>query len=55
MVGDLEKLSKALSEDTPEKFAEREINKKAFEISEALHRDGVYNDPKLGVRISADR
>jgi hypothetical protein len=54
VVGDLEKLSRALSEGTPEKLAEREINRKAVEIGEALRRDGVYVDTELGVRISAD-
>ena len=55
MVSDLQKLSEALSADTPEKLAEREIRDKRAEIAEALRRDGVYTDPKLGVRILAER
>jgi hypothetical protein len=55
VVGDLKKLTQALSEDTPEKIAEREIHEKSAEIAEALRRDGVYTDAKLGVRILADR
>jgi hypothetical protein len=55
LVGDLEKLSQALSKDTPEKLAEREITQNAAEIQEALSRDGIYVDKKLGIRISADR
>ncbi|MBV9181507.1 MAG: hypothetical protein JO356_09345 [Acidobacteria bacterium] len=55
MVGDLRKLTQALSEQTPEKLAEREIQEKSVEIEEALKRNGVYTDPKLGVRIVADR
>jgi len=53
VVGDLEKLSRALSDDTPEKLAERELQQKAEQIQEALRRDGVYEDASLGVRISA--
>ena len=53
MVGDLEKLSRALSDDTPEKLAERELQQKAQEIQDALRQTGVYEDPSLGVRISA--
>jgi len=53
VVGDLEKLSRALSDDTPEKLAERELQQKAQQIQEALSRDGVYEDASLGVRISA--
>ena len=55
VVGDLRRLTQALSEDTPEKLAEREIHEKSAEIAEALQRHGVYTDPKLGVRIVADR
>ena len=55
MVSDLKRLTQALSKDTPEKMAEREIQEKSAEIAEALRRDGVYTDPKLGVRILADR
>jgi hypothetical protein len=55
VVSDLQKLSEALSADTPEKLAEREIRDKRAEIAEALRRDGVYTDPKLGVRILAER
>ena len=51
MVGDLEKLSRALSE-TPEKLAERELKQKAQQIEEALRNNGVYEDASLGVRIS---
>ena len=52
MVGDLEKLSRALSDDTPEKLVERELQQKAPQIEEALRRNGVYEDATLGVRIS---
>jgi hypothetical protein len=34
VVGDLEKLSRALSDDTPEKQTERELKQKASEIEE---------------------
>ena len=54
MVTDLERLSKALSEDTPEKLAERAITENATAIAHALETTGVYEDPKLGFRISAD-
>jgi ADP-ribose pyrophosphatase YjhB (NUDIX family) len=53
VVADLEKLSQALSNDTPEKLAERELREKADQILEALRRDGFYDDTKLGVRISS--
>ncbi len=53
MVSDLEKLSRALSDGTPEKVAERGLQQKAQEIQEALRRDGVYEDTNLGVRITA--
>ena len=53
MVADLEKLSQTLSNDTPEKMVERELQEKAQQIREALSRDGVYEDASLGVRISA--
>lgn len=52
MVGDLEKLSRALSDDTPEKLAERELKQKAQQIEAALRTNGVYEDASLGVRIS---
>jgi hypothetical protein len=54
LVTDLERLSKALSDDTPEKLAERVITEKADEIAKALSTNGVYEDAKLGLRISAD-
>lgn len=54
MVTDLERLSKALSDDTPEKLAERELRENADKIAHALETTGVYEDPKLGLRISAD-
>jgi hypothetical protein len=54
VVGDLEKLSEALSKDTPEALAQREIARRATEIQDALCRDGVYVNEKLGIRISAD-
>jgi hypothetical protein len=54
LVSDLEKLSRALSQDTPEEMAEREISQRASEIESALRRDGVYVNQKLGIRISAD-
>jgi hypothetical protein len=54
LVTDLERLSKALSDDTPEKLAERAISENADEIANALKTTGVYEDPKLGLRISAD-
>ena len=53
MVGDLEKLSRALSDGTPEKVAERELQQKAQQIQDALRRDGVYEDADLRVRISS--
>jgi hypothetical protein len=53
VVSDLDKLSRALSDATPEKVAERELKEKAQEIQEALLRDGVYEDAALGVRIRA--
>ena len=52
MVTDLEKLSRAVSDATPEEAAERELKQKEQEIREALERDGVYENPALGVRIS---
>jgi hypothetical protein len=52
VVTDLEKLSMAISESTPEKAAERELQQKAAEIQDALNRNGVYEDRALGVRIS---
>jgi hypothetical protein len=52
VVSDLEKLSRAVSEATPEKAVERELNEKAPEIREALERDGVYENRALGVKIS---
>lgn len=55
MVTDLERLSKALSDDTPEKLAERAIRERADEIAHALETTGVFEDAKLGLRISADR
>jgi hypothetical protein len=54
VVSDLQKLSQALSKDTPEKVAEQEIKQRAPEIERALQRDGVYYDSALRVRISAD-
>jgi hypothetical protein len=54
VVTDLERLSKALSDDTPEKLAERAISENADEIAHALETTGVYEDAKLGLRISAD-
>ena len=54
MVTDLERLSKALSEDTPEKVVERAIAQNADKIAHALETQGFYHDPKLGLRISAD-
>jgi hypothetical protein len=54
MVTDLERLSKALSDDTPEKFAERAISQNADKIARALETTGVYEDAKLGLRISAN-
>jgi len=54
LVNDLQKLSKALSDDTPEKLAERVIIEKADEITKALQTDGIYEDVRLGLRISAD-
>ena len=53
MVGNLEKLSRALSSDTPEKVAERELYRKAPQILDALRQYGFYDDETLGVRISA--
>ena len=53
MVGNLEKLSRALSSDTPEKIWERELQKKAPQILAALRQYGFYDDETLGVRISA--
>lgn len=55
MVTDLERLSKALSDGTPEKLVERAISEKADEIVRALETTGVYEDAKLGIRISAGR
>ncbi len=52
MVGDLEKLSRAISDATPEKAAERELQQKAQQIQDALRENGVYEDASLGVRIS---
>lgn len=52
MVGDLEKLSRAISDATPEKAAERELQQKAQQIQDALRENGVYEDTSLGVRIS---
>jgi hypothetical protein len=54
MVGDLEKLSKALTNDTPEKLVERQIRDRAAEIRETLRRGEPYIDRNLGVRITAD-
>jgi hypothetical protein len=54
VVTDLERLSKALSEDTPEKLAERAITENADKIAHALETEGFYEDPKLGLRICAD-
>ena len=54
MVTDLERLSKALSEDTPEKLAERGLRDNADKIAHSLETTGVYEDPKLGLRISTD-
>jgi hypothetical protein len=54
VVNDLQRLSKALSEDTPEKLAERSIKDNAAEIIQALETNGVYEDSELGLRISAD-
>ncbi len=54
MVTDLARLSQALSEDTPEKLAERAITENADKIAHALETTGIYEDPKLGLRISAD-
>jgi ABC-type branched-subunit amino acid transport system substrate-binding protein len=54
MVTDLERLSKALSDDTPEKLAERAISQNADKIARALETNGVYEDAKLGLRISAN-
>ena len=54
MISDLEKLSRALSKDTPEEVAKCEIKQKASEIERALQREGVYYDSALRVRISAD-
>lgn len=52
MVSDLEKLSKAISDATPEKAAARELEEKANEIKAALKRDGFYENFDLGLRIS---
>lgn len=54
LVTDLEKLSKALADDTPEKVVERAISEKADEIAKALEKDGVYEDGRLGLHISAE-
>jgi hypothetical protein len=54
MVTDLERLSKALSDDTPEKLAERAISQNADKIARSLETNGVYEDAKLGLRISAN-
>jgi hypothetical protein len=54
VVNDLQRLSKALSEDTPEKLAERSIKDNAAEIIASLEKTGVYEDAELGLRISAD-
>lgn len=54
MVTDLQRLSEALSKDTPEKIAERELRESQEEIATALKTTGVYEDRKLGLRISAD-
>jgi ABC-type branched-subunit amino acid transport system substrate-binding protein len=54
MVTDLGRLSKALSDDTPEKLAERAISQNADKIARALETNGVYEDAKLGLRISAN-
>jgi len=53
VVSDLEKLSRAISDATPEKAVARELQQKAQQIQDALRRDGVYEDANLGVRISA--
>jgi hypothetical protein len=55
VVSDLDKLSKAISDSTPEKAVERELKQKAQEIRDALDRDGVYENAALGVRISTTR
>jgi hypothetical protein len=52
VVTDLEKLSRAISEATPEKEVERELEQRAPEIRDALERTGVYENASLGVRIS---
>jgi hypothetical protein len=52
VVVDLEKLSRAISDATPEKAVERELQQKAPQIQEALREHGVYEDAALGVRIS---
>ncbi len=54
MVNDLQRLSKALSDDTPEKLAERSIKENAAEIIASLEKNGVYENAELGLRISAD-
>jgi hypothetical protein len=54
VVTDLERLSLTLSQDTPEKLAERILSEKAAEIATALREKGFYDDPALGIRISAD-
>ena len=52
MVVDLEKLSRAISDATPEKAVERALQEKAPQIEDALRERGVYEDVGLGVRIS---
>ena len=54
MVTDLDKLSRAIANATPEKIAERELQQKAEQIQDALRRNGVYDDKTLGVRISTN-
>jgi hypothetical protein len=54
VVNDLQRLSKALSDDTPEKLAERSIKENAAEIIASLEKNGVYENAELGLRISAD-
>jgi hypothetical protein len=53
MVTDLEKLSRAVADATPERIVERELQEKAKQIQETLLRGEVYEDRVLGVRISA--
>jgi hypothetical protein len=57
MTSDLQKLSKALTEDLPEDVLQRRLEKilkeRANEITAALRNGEVYVDEKSGLKISA--